>query len=48
MVREKKGMTKRNCRNMVRCSREPGGTREMDRGVYPAAQSGTYNGIHDG
>jgi hypothetical protein len=40
--------TKLNCWEFLKCGREPGGAREKDLGICPAATESRLNGIHDG
>lgn len=39
---------KQNCREERRCGREPGGIREAELGVCPAATATAHNGINGG
>lgn len=41
-------MTKKNCWEVKKCGREPGGLKVRELGVCPAAESTAANGIHGG
>lgn len=41
-------MTKKNCWEIKKCGREPGGTKTNDLGVCPAASASQCNGINSG
>ncbi len=41
-------MVKKNCWEVKRCGRQPGGENVEEFGLCPAAISSTYNGVNDG
>lgn len=41
-------MSKKNCWEIKKCGREPGGAKVRELGVCPAAQDAKFNGLHEG
>lgn len=47
-IKKEQSQMKKNCWEVKKCGREPGGAKESEFGVCPAAEEKRAEGIHDG